>query len=236
MNKNVRVSFIDNLTVFVNSEKRMIDEKRQRILRSATEVFMRYGYRRASMDDIAREVGMSRPALYLRFPGKEAILRAVVASGHDEMFRDIAAGLPAQRSLLAKLRLVFEVWSVRPFDIVARSPAAGELINSSFSFAKDVFEQGTQRLAGVLAEVMRAAVARPDALQPSAEARARVMIAAAHGFKSSARDAQEMQSLVDELLQMTVAGMPVDAPGPAPSAAPKKPPAAPRRKAAARRR
>lgn len=190
----------------------MLDEKRQRILRSATDVFMRYGYQRATMDDIAREVGMSRPALYLRFPGKEAILRAVVSAGHDEMFREIAAGLPAQSSLAAKLRLVFEHWSVRPFEIVARSPAAGELLNSSFSFAKDVFDQGTERLAGILAAVMRAAVARPDALRPSVEARARVIIAAAHGFKSAARDPQDMRSLIDDLVQMTAAGLPVAAP------------------------
>jgi AcrR family transcriptional regulator len=190
----------------------MIDEKQQRILRSATEVFMRYGYKRATMDDIAREVGMSRPALYLRFPGKEAILRAVVTTGHDGMFREIAAGLPAQSTFSAKLRLVFEHWSVRPFDIVARSPAAGELMNSSFSFAKDVFEQAAQRLAGILAEVMRAAVAEPDALQPSVDARARVMMAAAHGFKTTARDTQDMRSFIDDLVDMTVAGLPVDAP------------------------
>jgi AcrR family transcriptional regulator len=186
----------------------MRDDKRQQILRSATNVFMRYGYRRVTMDDIAQEVGMSRPALYLRFPGKEAILREVVSAGYDQMFADIAAGLPGASSLAARLRLVFEHWSVRPFDIVARSPAAGELINSSFSFAQDVFEQGAKRLSATLVAVMRAAVVAPASMRPSLEARARVMVAAAHGFKSTARDAEDMRSLVDDLVDMTVAGLP----------------------------
>jgi len=190
----------------------MTDEKLIRILRSATDVFLRYGYRRATMDDIAREVGMSRPALYLRYPGKEAILRAVMTSGYDGLFHEIAAGLAAQSSLTGRLRHIFEVWSVRTFEMVLRSPAAGELVNSSFSFAQDIADQANQRLAGVLAEVMRAAVARPDALKPTAEARARVIIAAAHGFKTTARTAEDMRSLVDDLVQMTVAGIPIAVP------------------------
>lgn len=207
MNDNVRMSA---LTIWstLSTVKWMTDEKQQRILRAATEVFLRYGYRRATMDDIAQEVGMSRPALYLRYAGKEAILRAVMASGFDDMFQAMAAGLPDQNTVSARLRLVFEHWSVRPYDLVARAPAAGELINSSFSFAKDITDQSIQRLTGVLAEVMRAAIPKAAALQLSAEARARVMIAAAHGFKSAAQDTQDMRSLVDDLVRMTVAGLP----------------------------
>ncbi len=189
----------------------MAEDKRRRILRAATDVFMRYGYRRATMDDIARHVGMSRPALYLTFPGKEAIFRDVVEMGLDELLRDIEAGLPAHGSLTAQLKHVFELWSVRCFEMVARSPAASELMTSSFGFASDVFERGAQRLARILTDVIRAAVAEPDALQPSAEVRARIMIAAAHGFKSVARNTQDMRALVHDLTRMTVAGLPVNA-------------------------
>ncbi len=189
----------------------MTDERRQRILRAAMEVFMRYGYRRATMDDIARQVGMSRPALYLSFPGKEAVFRDVVEMGLGELLRDIEAGLSPQSSLSAKLRHVFELWSVRTLDMVARSPAARELMTSSYDFANDVFERNAQRLVSILVEVIRAAVADPDGLEPSAESRARIMIAAAHGFKSVARDAQHMRALVDDLVGMTVAGLPAHA-------------------------
>jgi len=188
----------------------MADEKRQRILRAAMEVFMAYGYRRTTMDDIARRVDMSRPALYLKFPGKEAIFRDVVDMGYDEMLRDIEAGLPALNSLAAQLRHVFELWSVRPFEMIMRAPAADELMTNSYDFAKDVFERGALRLAGILANLIRAAVAKPGALQPSAEVRARIMIAAVHGFKSVARDVQDMRALVHDLVRMMVAGLPAE--------------------------
>lgn len=191
------------------------EDRRGRIRRAALDVFLRYGYRRTTMGDIAREVGVSRPALYLAFPGKEAVFREVVEVGLDEILRDIEAGLDAHAALTDRLRHVFELSSVRSFEMVSRAPAAGELIGASFDFVSDVFERYSQRLAKILADVIRAAVPEPDALQPSAAARARVMVAAAHGFKSQAKTTSEMRGLLDDLVRMTVAGLPVASPRPA---------------------
>lgn len=186
------------------------DERRQQILQAALEVFMRHGYRRTTMDDLARAVGLSRPTLYLSFPGKEAIFRAVVAAGQDDMNARIERGLPTLSTLEDKLRHVFEIWSVEPFEQVARSPAAEELISSSYAFARDVFEAGADRLRAVLTRLMVEAVDDAQALRPSAEARARVMLAAAHGFKSVARDTADMRALVGDLVRMVVEGLGVE--------------------------
>lgn len=172
---------------------------------------MRYGYRRTAMDDIARHVGVSRPSLYLTFPSKEAIFRDVVAMGHDELLHNIEAGLPAQRALSEKLTYAFELWSVQTFDMVMLSPAASELMSDSYDFASDLFEQAAQRLADMLADAIRAAVAKPASLRPAAEAQARIMIAAAHGFKSAARNTDDMRTLIQDLVRMTVAGLPIKA-------------------------
>lgn len=186
----------------------MADEKRQRVLQAAFGVFIRYGYRRATMEDIARDAGVSRPALYLVFPSKEAIFREVVETGLEALLRDIEAGLGAQTSLEGRLRHVFEIWSVRTYEMVARSPEARALMASSFDFVSDVFERSGQRLAKRLTDVIRAGVEQPDALRPSAEVRARIMMAAAHGFKTMARDADDMRALVRDLVRVTVAGLP----------------------------
>ncbi len=53
------------------------DPKRHRFLDAAQAVFARYGYRRASMADIAAEAGVSRPALYLVFRSKPDVLRSL---------------------------------------------------------------------------------------------------------------------------------------------------------------
>ena len=51
----------------------MGQEKDDQIIEAATSVFLRYGFRRTTMGDIAEAAGVSRPALYLRFCNKEHI-------------------------------------------------------------------------------------------------------------------------------------------------------------------
>jgi AcrR family transcriptional regulator len=49
------------------------------VLEAALAVFSRYGFARTSMADIAREAGVSRPALYLWFESKPALFGALAA-------------------------------------------------------------------------------------------------------------------------------------------------------------
>jgi AcrR family transcriptional regulator len=187
----------------------MDDDKRRRIRLAAMEVFLRYGYRKVTMDDIARGVGVSRPALYLVFPNKEAVFRDVVEAGLSDLLEQIEAGLPSRTTLEDELSHVFDVTSIGSFERVAKAPAAAELMNASFDFVRDVFDRYEQRLCAIITRLIRAAVTDADALKPPAEARARVMLAAAHGFKSTAKNVGEMRALIGDLIEMTVAGLPV---------------------------
>ena len=57
---------IDIQTNFVSFEM-MSEAKKSKILTAARSVFLRYGYRRVNMNDIAEAAGLSRPALYILF-------------------------------------------------------------------------------------------------------------------------------------------------------------------------
>ena len=56
----------------------------------ALEVFGRYGFRKASMDEIARSADISRQGLYLHFANKEALFRAAVRQELDTALGDVA--------------------------------------------------------------------------------------------------------------------------------------------------
>jgi AcrR family transcriptional regulator len=53
--------------------------RRAAILDAATGVFLRYGFKKTSMDDLARAAGLSRQGLYLSFATKEALFKEAVA-------------------------------------------------------------------------------------------------------------------------------------------------------------
>jgi AcrR family transcriptional regulator len=63
------------------------------ILEAATGIFLRYGFKKTSMDDVARAVGISRQALYLHFQTKEALFRAMVAHTLEAMYAEARAVL-----------------------------------------------------------------------------------------------------------------------------------------------
>jgi len=53
-------------------------ETRERIIEKANELFMRFGIRSVSMDDIANGLGMSKKTLYQHFADKDELVMAVV--------------------------------------------------------------------------------------------------------------------------------------------------------------
>ncbi len=62
-------------------------EIRQRILEKAMNLFNRYGVRSVTMDDVAREVSMSKKTLYQYFTNKDGLVSAV-ARFHMDLERE----------------------------------------------------------------------------------------------------------------------------------------------------
>lgn len=55
-------------------------EKRDEILIKAGELFMRYGIKSVSMDDLAREIGISKKTIYTYFKDKNILVESVLAN------------------------------------------------------------------------------------------------------------------------------------------------------------
>lgn len=53
-------------------------DRRARLLDAAEDLFVRWGFDKTSVDDMARESGISKGAVYLEFAGKDDVLRAVL--------------------------------------------------------------------------------------------------------------------------------------------------------------
>ncbi|MDD5492785.1 MAG: TetR/AcrR family transcriptional regulator [bacterium] len=72
-------------------EKEMV-WRRKEILVAARKVFINKGFYRATMNDIAAAIGISKGAVYLYFPSKEKLFIAIIEQGlkeRTEMLKDI---------------------------------------------------------------------------------------------------------------------------------------------------
>lgn len=115
---------------------------RDRIEEAAKRAFSEFGYKGTTMDQIARLAGVSKGAIYLHFPSKEALfqhmLRGVIAQVRDafesaqvegdDYFRNLERGLRAlmrvraDHAMLSKL-----VQEVRQFGTAEARAGLGEL-------------------------------------------------------------------------------------------------------------
>lgn len=107
-----------------------IVDRRSRILDGARAAFLRYGYERSSMADIAAGAGVSRTALYHYFPGKEDVLQAVVDELHARNLNAAAEVLENSEALDSALTGLIDVKFGRTLDLMAGSPHGVELVDA----------------------------------------------------------------------------------------------------------
>lgn len=62
-----------------NRRNRIADDTRQQIVDAARTHFFSHGFRSVTMDDLAKELAISKKTLYAHFPGKVDMLEAVLA-------------------------------------------------------------------------------------------------------------------------------------------------------------
>jgi TetR/AcrR family transcriptional regulator, cholesterol catabolism regulator len=63
------------------------DAQRERVLAAAVEIFSRQGFRATSMNEIAAQVGLSKPTLYHYFRNKEELLVRIYSDVLDDNVR-----------------------------------------------------------------------------------------------------------------------------------------------------
>ncbi len=83
-------------------------ETRRRIVAAALGRFMANGFSTVTMDDIARELGMSKKTLYEFFPGKKELLRETTRYKHAECERELDDIAAEKLDFFARARKTFD--------------------------------------------------------------------------------------------------------------------------------
>jgi AcrR family transcriptional regulator len=111
-----------------------IDARQAAVLDAAVSVFARYGFRKTSMEEVARAAGASRQGLYLQFANKEELFRKAVEHVLGSQLKAAVAALSRREETL-ELRLVAacDTWSGR--FVGALGADAADLMCASTSLA-----------------------------------------------------------------------------------------------------
>ena len=172
------------------------------IIGAALDMFSQHGYHGIGMDDIGAVVGVSGPAIYRHFPGKEALLAAALEYQGQRVFAETQRIIAASNSPRMALNRL-----IRNFARTAVTDR-GRLLVTYFQEERNVPPAAKARLveiqqrfvdevAGVLAELR-------DDLSP---AELRVRIEGTLGLINSSRfflTRMDTETLIDNLVAMSM--------------------------------
>jgi AcrR family transcriptional regulator len=189
-------------SVGVNQRQGGTPSRQDAIVEAAIPVFLRFGYKKASMDAVAAAADLSRQAVYLHFSNKEALFSAVVnrlsqATGdiaHVALWR---SGISLDRQLLAA------------FDEIMPDESI-ELLSELLATAKELVPQAVVDIDAVVVRAVseRLRHALGDRQWPASgvtiEQAANVLQATSYGLKQQTHHRTEylqgMQSAIELVL------------------------------------
>jgi TetR/AcrR family transcriptional regulator len=183
------------------------DSRLDQVTAAALAVFGRYGYQRTSMDLIAKAAGISRPALYQHFHGKDDIFRAAGKRIADEL---ISAAETAAATDAPTADRLYRILAVK-LDLAAGSldpQFRSDLIVEASARLPDLQASMKARHAAVIEKILSSA-ADLDLTATAIPARdiAVVLLDALTGIAQQDEPADELRRRLRQLVNLTVGGL-----------------------------
>ena len=174
-------------------------------------LFSQYGYRRTSIDDIAREAEIAKGTVYLSFKSKEEIFRAICEKLIEQTESAVKAARATTGAVDERLVAMLEAKFGLLFETVYKTAHAAELMDSKNRLSGDLFAQLSRRYMKVLREMIeeatRAGELAPARMNLDADDLAQMLVAAAHGVEQNATSLPQYHRKLREMVRVIVAGL-----------------------------
>ena len=185
--------------------------RRAAILDAALRVFGQYGYRRTSMDDIAREAEIGKGTIYLSFASKEEVFQALSQRLAQQMLAGAETARRQPGTTADKLAAMHAAWFGTYVETIRGSPHATELLDAKHRLSADLVADAARRykrhVRGVLAEAAAAGELDLEPAGLTADTAAELLIASPRGLESSAASPAAYRRYLDALVRVMIAGL-----------------------------
>lgn len=182
-----------------------MNEKETEIVDAAVRVFSRYGVKRATMNDIANEVGVARQTLYATFSTKDDILRATIRLRAERGIAAIRAECEHTQDLKEQLNIFFEQHTVTPFDRIRASVDPDDFLSGFNAAGEKEIAKSDAAYCAVLERILTPfESAISDAGLTVREYAEFIQISSA-GFKHTAKSKKQLTRLLDALRSSVLA-------------------------------
>ena len=166
-----------------------MEARKAAAVEAATVVFLRYGYTRATMAELAAAAELSRPTLYELFPGKDDLFAAVIEQLSRRTIRQYRDALPSLETLRTKLHHFCGNWATHGLKLVERHPDAKDLFDLRFPSVRQMYEDFIHFLIEVIQN-------HDHSASIPVEQVVRNLVFSLRGLKDAAKNVKHMERLV----------------------------------------
>lgn len=163
-----------------------LSPRQESILEASLQRFGHYGFRRTSMDDIAKEARISRTALYQHFASKEDIFRALAKHLYEQALARANAAAASERSVAERLYAVLDAKMGFFYEMLNASAHGAEILDDNDRLCGDFTVAAGNEYLAVLARVVhdgeRDGTLNPTAVGLSTDEAAEFFLRCAEGL------------------------------------------------------
>ena len=181
-----------------------MDQKQEKIVACAIEVFSRYGVRRTTMGDIAESAGVSRQTLYASYANKEEVLRAAVTQVSNSTIAEIKSAWADLESISSKIDAYLDLAVFHFFDMLRKLPDAADLISGFREIGAEELAAAELEKQNLLAIHFQPFANKLEAHGMTPESMAELFQTASTNFKYIAEDRDHLTRLLGSLKQTTM--------------------------------
>jgi len=166
-----------------------VEARRAAVVEAASVVFLRYGYARTTMAELAAAANLSRPTLYELFPSKDDLFAAVINQLSQQTIQQYRDMQPKLRSLRTKLQHFCGDWATHGLKLIERHPDARDLFDLRFPAVRQMYEDFIRFLIEVISNENRSTSFPTEKV-------VRNLVFSLRGLKDAASGVKHMEELV----------------------------------------
>lgn len=172
--------------------QKLSNTRKTQILEAAERVFVRLGLRRTTMEDIAEEVGVSRPAVYQYFPSKKELVIATFHRFHERLLDRVRQKLKNDDSLKDRLKSALIAREGSWVGLSSKSSSKPWFLDTRQKDIHELLKTFQTEYENMLSDCIKGAVKNPK----NAELTAKMLTMAATGGHLNVSSRQEFKDQI----------------------------------------
>ena len=194
--------------------KESLSAKPNAIVLAGLQLFTQYGYRKTSIDDIARAAQVAKRTVYLHFENKAAVFLAVLEYLGEQVRQRCAVAESAGGTAVDRLTGLLDAYFGMAFELFSKSEHMPELEETFSKLARSRISNLNAEYEQRLARVVRSLQKKGEIGEPpqglTVEQIVHILIRTAEGAKHDPEvqgDREAFQRILKELAMLAIAAM-----------------------------